>query len=197
MKQCPECYAPEGMPHGSDCAKYGTIFIAGNGNGNDRTEAVQARYKDSKNRNSFADGLEFQDFTIESIARACGFIIQQYASKYYQIKRGESIQRCEIKLDNLCTRTKRLSIEISEKTNADQRDFLPSGIFSPTRPLFYIQGNRERFYLFATKDLVAYSQNAEQHQERTITAFYLPFSDADNLCIMCLTPESDTSTITS
>lgn len=189
--QCPQCYAPEGMKHGSDCPQYGTIFMPGNGNGNghDRTVAVQTRYKDSKNKNSFADGLEFQDFIIESVARACGFIIQQYASKYYQIKRGESIQRCEIKLDNLCTRTGRLSIEVSEKTNADQDDYMPSGIFSPTQPLFYIQGNRERSYLFATKDLVTYSINAEYHQERTITAFYMPFDDADKLCIICLTPE--------
>jgi len=180
------------MKHGANCPQYGTLFTGdGNGNGHDQIVAVQARYKDSKNTNSFGDGLEFQDFVIETVARTCGFIVQQYASKYYQIKRGESIQRCEIKLDNLCTRTRRLSIEISEKTHTAQADYLPSGIFSPTKPLFYIQGNRDRFYLFATKDLVTYSEGAEQHREPTITAFYLPFGDADKLCILCLTPQPE------
>ena len=73
-------------------------------------------YPNSKNANSFADGMEFQDFVVEQF-NAWGLYIQLHSSKRYQFERGESVQRVEIKLDNRCTETGRLSIEVGERTS--------------------------------------------------------------------------------
>ena len=71
-------------------------------------------YPDAKHPNEFQRGLEFEDFVKEYLAKNMGWVITTYSSKAYQFSEGESIQGFEFKLDNPCTETGRLSIEIAE-----------------------------------------------------------------------------------
>lgn len=179
---CQSCNAPDGKPHATNCKTLA--------NGVTCPDAITAtRYPDSINQTSVMDGMRFQDYAVEQLARRFGFIIQLYTSKYYQLTHGESIQRCEIKLDKRCTDTGRLSIEIAEKTSINMLKFLDSGIYSPLRPIFYVQGNPSRIYLFATKDLLAHHKHIDNQfdEKPTIRTFYISLEEADRLCIAVIT----------
>ena len=140
------------------------------------------RYPDSPNHNSVQDGLEFQDVVTDTLAEH-GLIIQNYGSKQYQLNVGENRQHIEIKLDNRCTETGRLSIEVAEKT-AVNRDWVPSGIYRDDSWL-YVQGNRTRIWIFFTSFLRSlhrfkdYTEHEEPKDAPTIRAFFLPIADAD------------------
>ena len=141
---------------------------------------TKVRYPDSRNDRSIQDGLEFQDLVTDRLAQD-GIIIQNYCSKAYQLQKGENRQGWEIKLDNRCTETGRLSIEVAERTALD-RPWVPSGIYAG-HSAFYIHGNRERFWLFETSFLQRLHKTARYAEKDdnppTIRTFYLPISDAD------------------
>jgi len=145
----------------------------------------QSRYPDSKNSNSIQEGLEFQDFVMETLLKQHGIVVQVFSSKKYQFDKGESIQGCEIKLDNPCTRTGRLSIETEEKT-AEGRDWVPGGIYAGNS-IFYIHGNFECFWIFQTHFLQQLEcckksngkHKYEHKEEPTVRAFYLPIEHAN------------------
>src|SRR5688500_6780664 len=81
--------------------------------------SAQAAYPNSKNGQSFEDGMEFQDLVVEQFKRR-GFYMQLHASRQYQYQRGESVQMVEIKLGNRLLETGRLSIEDGERTAIDK-----------------------------------------------------------------------------
>ena len=70
------------------------------------------KYPTAPRSDSFEIGLEFQDFVTRKLA-ATGLYIQNYGSKKYQYEYGENQQGFEIKYDELCTKTYRLSIEVA------------------------------------------------------------------------------------
>lgn len=153
-------------------------------------------YPDSKNDNSFADGLEFQDFVVEQFNK-WGFYIQLHASKRYQFERGESVQRAEIKLDRRCIETGRLSIEVGERTGT-ARPWVTSGIYREDSTAFYIQGCYEVLYMFDKRVLQRYHRIAMKsryyespRENPTVRKFYLPFGVADQNCIIKLVPGRD------
>jgi len=187
-KQCPLCYAPEGKPHASKCPR-----------AQQHTDVLTKElYPDSPNGASFSDGMQFQDWVVERMSRE-GFYIQLYSSRYYQYHKGESIQKCEIKLDNRCTDTGRLSIEVAEKSRASIDVWTPSGIKRNDNTIFYVQGNTERLYLFAKKDLLLYLETRRPELAEfppdgpTIRRFFLPFAEADRMCLFFITSDDDSS----
>jgi len=141
------------------------------------------RYPDCKDIDSFQSGLEFQDFVCEKLARE-GIILQNLSSKKYQFDLGENLQGFEIKLDRRCTDTKRLSIEVAEKTQATNPSWVPSGIYRNDNAWLYIQGNYEVLYIFPTVFLRQLYQRGRFKIEElpTIKKFYLPFDKADQWC---------------
>lgn len=158
------------------------------------TKLNQVLYPQSKNPISFQQGLEFQDFVVEQFAKQ-GFYIQLHSSKKYQFERGESVQRCEIKLDNRCTETGRLSIEIAERTRTEL-GWTPSGIYRGDNTIFYVQGNQSLLFLFDKKVLRRYhsfklKQAFEESPRETPTVrkFYMPFADAADYCIFSMAIE--------
>ena len=150
-----------------------------------------AMYPDSQHANSFYVGMEFQDYVVEEFNRF-GFYIQLHASKKYQFERGESVQRVEIKLDNRCTDTGRLSIEVGERTSLNGT-WVSSGIYRNDGTWMYIQGNRDIMYLFNLKYLRRYhgKKLAGKYEEGppTIRKFYIPFPHADVICIAKIEPK--------
>lgn len=133
-------------------------------------------YIDSKRQNSFEDGLEFQDFVADLFATRLGIPLTSYASRKYQFDRGETVQGVEIKFDSWCSRTRRLSIETAEKSRADQREWIPSGIYREDNTWLYVQGNHDIVYVFAKSTLRILEQTGrfQAKEEPTLRAFYLP-----------------------
>ena len=136
-------------------------------------------YPDSKNKEAFEQGLEFQDFIMERMTKL-GFYLQCYSSRSYQIERGESVQRAEIKLDNRCTETGRLSIEVAERT-AIGKPWVPSGIMRQDNSIFYIQGNRKLFFMFDKRFLIRwhdYKLHRKIVEKPTVKTFYISLEQA-------------------
>ena len=140
-------------------------------------------YRDAVRPTVFQDGLEFQDFVCTELAK-CGVILQNLSSRKYQFEVGENLQGFEIKLDEWCTKSRRLSIEVAEKSRNDPAlKWTPSGIARTDNSWLYIQGNRSILFVFAKRSLLAWHKQritAEMLEEKhgTITTFYLDFADA-------------------
>lgn len=150
-------------------------------------------YPDAK-PGTFEQGLEFQDFCRPLLLKY-GIIAAYYTSKKYQIKEGESVFGVEIKLDNLCTKTKRMSIEIAEKSRAANYKFVPSGIMRPDNTWLYVQGNFEIVYVFSKKFLVNLynSKKPDINTRPTIQTFYLSLVDADKYSLLTINPNAGES----
>jgi hypothetical protein len=146
---------------------------------------MATNYPSAKSKSSFEDGLEFQDWAVDRLFEI-GIMVQTYSSSKHQFQRGESRQGVEIKLDNWCTRSKRLSIEIAEKSRADMPAWTPSGICRDDNTWLYVQGNYEMLFVFAKRSLLFLNELREMgvygyevHEEYgTLRAFYLPLDDA-------------------
>lgn len=137
-------------------------------------------YPDAVRSSVFREGVEFQDFVCLQLA-ARGLVLQNFASKKYQIEHGENVQGAEIKLDTRCTETGRLSIEVAEKTQAANTDWVPSGILRGDNSWLYIQGNRDVLFVFARNWLQRYyrERNPRVHESHgTVRKFYLSLEDA-------------------
>ena len=185
MASCPHCYAPYGKMHATFCPQR----ITESGNVKENAN-VEIGYYDSKNKRSFADGMEFQDF-VGSEFNKWGFYIQLHASRFYQFSKGESVQRVEIKLDDGCVKYNHLSIEVQERKN-NMGSWVNSGIYRNDDTVFYVQGNTEVLYMFLRRDLVKWHKEKEggayTEPLSTIRRFFLEFPDADELCIVKLCP---------
>jgi len=149
----------------------------------------EGKYPDSQNKDSFEEGLEYQDLVMDALAKH-GWIIQNYTSKKGQFTKGENRQNWEIKLDKTSETSGRLSIEIAEKTAVD-RPWVKSGIYR-NDSLLYIHGNRNTIWIFQTYMLKCLHRKTEkdgtkryqEHTEKTIQGFFLPFTDADQYAIL-------------
>ena len=141
-------------------------------------------YPDAKHANEFERGLRFQDFVIEALAKHLGIVIQIFSSQRYQFNNGESVQGWEIKLDKRCTGTGRLSVETAEKSRADIPFWTPSGIFRKDNTLFYVQGNKEVFWVFFKHHLVNHFNEQRPYEVEkfgTVRTFYMNNTKADEL----------------
>lgn len=76
-----------------------------------------------------------------------------------QFNYGDSIEGYEIKYDKLSTQTKRLWIEVAEKSNPKNAQWIPSGIFAQNTSKFFIIGNDKYFWLFNIEEFKKYLMN--------------------------------------
>lgn len=143
------------------------------------------KYPTAPRSDSFEIGLKFQDFVTRKLA-ATGLYIQNYGSKKYQYEYGENQQGFEIKYDELCTKTYRLSIEVAEKVNAANKEWVPSGIDREDNSWLYIQGNYDLILIFGKIHLKQwcklYSPKFEI-KHGTIKTFYLEAHYANELAL--------------
>jgi hypothetical protein len=94
------------------------------------------------------DGLEYQDFIVDKLCEI-GIPILCYSSLKYQYNVGESKGGIEIKLDDRLAETGNLYIEVSEKSNSKNKDYISSGIYRNDNTWLYIIGNYKVIYIFA------------------------------------------------
>ena len=126
--------------------------------------------------------MEFQDFVCTLLARQ-HIVLQNLASKKYQYEVGENLQGFEIKLDQTCSRSLRLSIEVAEKADGTSQKWAESGILRDDNTWLYIQGNYQVIFVFAKNHLRRYlGQKAppivewgKDPSKPTVKRFFLPF----------------------
>ena len=116
-------------------------------------------------------GEEYQDYVCDQLRKGDhGIYIQCFSSKRYQWERGESAQGVEIKYDERSEKSPNLFIEYDEKTNADNDEFVPSGIMRDDNTWLYLIGNYNEAFLFSKKQLRNVFHNIgayEKHGIRT------------------------------
>jgi len=98
------------------------------------------------------EGQKYQDFIIDELGKL-GIIVQQYGSRHYQFNKGESRSRYEIKYDSRMSETGNVYIEVAEKANALNENFIKSGIFRGDNTWFYCIGDDTHAYVLTVKDL--------------------------------------------
>ena len=148
--------------------------------------------KNSGHEDSLQKGHEFQDFVCMELAKR-GVILQNIQSRKYQYEIGENIQGFEIKYDARCTGcsgtkpTGRLSIEIAEKSDERNSEYVKSGIYAKSNSWLYIQGNYNGIWIFSTKHLRLIHETKKEKEiftMPTIVKFYLPIALADKYSLI-------------
>jgi len=122
------------------------------------------RYPDSRNRRSIEDGDAFEQFVVD-VMSAHGMPLTRALDKANQFQYGDTLEGVEIKLDARSEDTKRLSIEVAERT-ALERPWVASGIYAASQATRYAHGCRAHFI---------------DTNPPTIRRFYLSFTLADVL----------------
>lgn len=146
---------------------------------------LEPTYKDAKRPTVFAEGIQFQDYVCSVLAKQ-HIILQNLSSKKYQFKVGENLQGFEIKLDERCTDTGRLSIEVAEKRNTDIPYWTPSGIMRQDNSWIYIQGNKYFIAIFAKNWLQrVFKAGVDVSEKPTIKTFYIDIDVVRNHAIKC------------
>jgi len=143
----------------------------------------EMNYPDCPDPDSLESGNSFQDMVADVLFNKLHIIIQYITSKNGQYKTGESMQGIEVKLDRRCTETRRLSIEIAEKTQASLPNWTPSGIYRNDNSWLYVQGNEKTIWIFSHTMLRLLHKSGKYAPDKeaygTIKKYYLPVSDAD------------------
>jgi len=135
-------------------------------------------YKDQLN-----EALEFQDFIADTLYQH-GIVIMNYGSKKYQIGKGENKIGCEIKYDKKFRETGNLYIELKEKSNPYNINYIDSGINRKDNTWLYIIGDYKTIFIFGKRMLYFLSQKytAIENKTKTSIGFLLPITAAEKYC---------------
>jgi len=136
-------------------------------------------------KQSLEKGQEYQDFIMDILQKKYGMSISCYTSKKWQYSNGESRQGVEIKFDDRMKETNNVYIEIAEKTNSDNLNFVDSGIMREDNTWLYIIGNYDKFYIHSKKYL---KKLYESNKYKVITiptskGFLLPCDESEKYSI--------------
>jgi len=126
-------------------------------------------------------GNEFQDYVADVLAKTLGINITAYMSQKYQYNKGENRQGIEIKFDDKYKQTGNLYIEIAEKREETNNDFVDSGIYRQDNTWLYVIGNYNIIFIFFKKFLVCLHKTHKYEEVKTPTSkgFLLPKKDAE------------------
>lgn len=130
-------------------------------------------------KNKLKQGLYYQDMIVEKLYEI-GLPIISYSSKEFQYTIGENKAGIEIKNDTRFLETKNFYIEISEKSNSQNINFIKSGIYRDDNTWLYVIGNDVEFHVFSKKQLVLLHKSKKYKTVETPTSkgFLLPYVDA-------------------
>lgn len=92
--------------------------------------------------------LEYQDFVADKLYEI-GIPLNCYSSKKYQYGKGESRTGIKIKFDDQRKRTGNLYIEYAEKSNPNNKIYIPSGIERKDNTWLYVIGDYDIIYILA------------------------------------------------
>lgn len=131
------------------------------------------------------EGLEYQDFITELLIKEIGISLSTFSSKNYQNKIGENRQGFEIKFDNKMLDTGNIYIEVKEKSNPNNENYVNSGIYRNDNTWLYLIGNYQTVYIFGKSHLKLMYEIKKYREVKTKTSigFLLPILDANKYCL--------------
>lgn len=129
-------------------------------------------------------GLEFQDFVTDVLFNELFIPISTYQSRKYQIK-GENKQGIEIKFDDKFADTGNVYIEIAEKSNEDNLNYVSSGIYRNDNTWLYVIGNYSILFIFGKGMLKLMHKNGRYREVQIPTSkgFLIPKVDAEKYAL--------------
>lgn len=120
-------------------------------------------------RTQLEKSLEYQDFVMEKLYEI-GISLNCYSSIKYQNKKGESRSGIEIKFDDQRKRTGNLYIEYAEKSNPNNKVYIPSGIERDDNTWLYVIGDYEVIYILAKSWLKQFKNSKDIRHVMTATS---------------------------
>lgn len=130
-------------------------------------------------------GLEYQDFITDMLLKEIGISLSTYSSKKYQYNIGENKQGIEVKFDDMYKKTGNIYIEIKEKSNAINANYVDSGIYRSDNTWLYVIGDYTEVYIFSKKQLILMHKKDIFKEVTTPTSigFLIPKSKAEQYSI--------------
>lgn len=127
---------------------------------------------------------KFQDYCANLFITQLGVAITNYQSKHYQFNKGENVQGIEIKLDKKFRSTGNIYIEVAEKSNPANHEYVTSGIYRLDNSWLYAIGDYDTIYIFSKKHLQLMNEKGSYKivQTQTSKGFLLPVHEADKYC---------------
>lgn len=154
---------------------------------------MNPEYPDADRPTVFEEGIEFEDFIADLFSDELGIALSSYKSKHYQISKGENKQGIEVKLDNRILETKKVSIEVAEKSSAASSHWIPSGIFRRDNTWLYVQGNPDIVFVFGKNILrLVYEKSYKEkvwEPKPTIKTFLMPIEEAKRIALKIIYPK--------
>ncbi len=140
----------------------------------------------------FLEGQKFQDFTADELYKR-GICVRNYVSYIFQIKVGENQAGIEIKHDKLWRKTGNLYIEIAEKSNKENENYVISGIYRNDNTWLYVIGDYGKLFLLPVKYLRTLHQRNKyvEVQIDTSKGYLLPIPDAEKCSIKTIIIKKD------
>jgi hypothetical protein len=136
-------------------------------------------------KSQLESGLFYQDFVVEKLYDH-GLPLINYGSKEYQKIIGENKAGFEIKYDKMFRKTGNFWIEIAEKSNPNNPNYVESGIMRKDNSWLYIIGDLKEIYVFSKKQLqktVPKFQVIENNM-KTSRGILLPLAFAEQYLIL-------------
>ena len=126
------------------------------------------------------EDLEYQDFVTDKMHSLLGWSLNCYSSLKWNITKGESLSRIEIKNDRLMESTGNLYIEFAEKDK--NGNFQPSGVFRKDNTLIWWVGDYKKAFLISKRMLNKFYKTRKFKEIETATSkgFLIPISYIDN-----------------
>ncbi len=133
-------------------------------------------------KESLEKGLTYQDFVVEKLYEI-GLPIISYSSKKYQHMIGENKCGFEIKFDDKTKETGNIYIEVSEKSNPINPEYIASGIYRNDNSWLYIVGNYEKIFIFPKNYLRMLHDKKKFKEVQTPTSkgFLIPAKQAEEM----------------
>lgn len=133
-------------------------------------------------REQLSCALEYQDFVAEQLY-SIGLPLFNYASKKYQVERGENKLGVEIKHDKQFRTTGNFWIEVSEKSHPNRKEYFPSGINRSDNTWLYVIGDYNEIFIFSKSFLLKISKTKHYkiipNKTGTSLGFLFPRCDAE------------------
>lgn len=125
-------------------------------------------------------GSEYQDYIILYFYKILNRSIIPFSSRKFQHRFGETLTGEEIKLDQEMKRTGNIYIEIAEKSNANNLNYVSSGIYAKSRIHTYIIGDYSECFVFDITKLIALNESGKFRNVKTPTSkgFLIPKVEA-------------------
>lgn len=101
-----------------------------------------------------AEGQEYQDFICDRLMRGYGICVGQYGSRKYQYEVGESASGIEIKYDKRMRETGNVYFEVAEKSNADNAEYVESGVRRKDNTWLYLIGDYSEALMFSKEQVL-------------------------------------------